>query len=247
MCTLEKQGNLFILTITGDDEHRLNPTLFDSIRAALNRARAESNGPSALITTAQGKFFSNGYDLEWAKLNKSRLLLMDSKLRCLISDLINFPMPTIAAVTGHASAAGFVLAMAHDYVLMRKDRGFLYMSELDIGLVIPPWFVTLLKSKAKSPVAWREVVLKVTKLTAEMGMEMGLVDSAHVGAEETVKAAVRLGEVLVKRKWDGQIYAKNRRMVFAEVVVALRNSEETGAGSDDETLADSVIKTLSKL
>ncbi|KAL3521066.1 hypothetical protein ACH5RR_019215 [Cinchona calisaya] len=244
MCTLEKRGNLFILTITGhDDEHRLNPTLIDSIRDALTRVRAESNGPSALITTAQGKFFSNGYDLAWAQSDESRLLLMDSKLRCLISDLINLPMPTIAAVTGHASAAGFILAMAHDYILMRKDRGFLYMSELDIGLVIPPWFVTLLKSKARSPVAWREVVLKAAKLTAEMGVDMGIVGSAHVGVEETVKAAVDLGEELVKRKWEGHVYRENRKMVFAEVLVALRSDESPGGG-DDETHADSVANTL---
>lgn len=246
MCTLEKRGNLFILTITGGDEHRLNPTLIDCIRDALHRARAECGEPSALITTAQGKFFSNGYDLAWAQSDKSRLQLMDSKLRCLVSDLINFPMPTIAAVTGHASAAAFAFAMAHDYILMRKDRGFLYMSELDIGLVIPPWFVTLLKSKAKSPVAWREVVLKAAKLTAEMGVEMGIVSSAHVSAEETVKAAVKLGEALVKRKWDGEVYSENRRMVFAEVLAALR-SHETGAGGDDEKHAESVAKTLSKL
>ncbi|KAL3502320.1 hypothetical protein ACH5RR_036769 [Cinchona calisaya] len=87
----------------------------------------------------------------------------------------------------------------HDYILMQKDRGFLYMSELDIGLLIPPWFVTLLKSKAHSPVAWGDVVLKAAELTAEMGVDMGIVGSAHVGAEETVKAAVDLGEELVKR------------------------------------------------
>ncbi|KAI5677762.1 hypothetical protein M9H77_08712 [Catharanthus roseus] len=29
------------------------------------------------------------------------------------------------------------LHMAHDYILMWKDRGFLYMNELDIGLQIP--------------------------------------------------------------------------------------------------------------
>lgn len=246
MCSLEKRGDLFFLTITGDDEHRLNPTLIDSIRDALNRARAQSKSPSALITTAQGKFFSNGYDLAWAQSNKSRLLLMDSKLRGLVSDLISFPMPTIAAVTGHASAGGFILAMAHDYIFMRKDRGFLYMSELDIGLVIPRWFVTLLKSKSKSPAAWREVVLKAAKLTAEMGVDMGIVDSAHANAEETVKEAVRLGGQLVKREWDGQVYMENRRMVFAQVLIAIR-SDESGDGGDDERHAESVSKTLSKL
>ncbi|XP_019176149.1 PREDICTED: enoyl-CoA delta isomerase 1, peroxisomal-like [Ipomoea nil] len=227
-CSLEKRGNVFLLTLTGDDEHRLNPTLIDSIRAAVRRARAEAAaGPSVLITTSHGKFFSNGYDLAWASSDTARLESMDSKLRSLVSDLLNLPMPTIAAVNGHASAAGFVIALSHDYVLMRKDRGFLYMSELDKGMEIPAWFVALLKSKAASPRAWREVVLKAAKLTANMGMEVGVVDSAHGSPEETVKAAVELGEKLVARGWDGHVYAHCRRTVYSNVSVSLGSDLET--------------------
>lgn len=223
MCTLEKLGNLFILTLTGDDEHRLNLSLIDSIKSALDRVTAEATGSSALITTAQGKFFSNGYDLDLASSDLSSLELMDSKLKSLISELFNLPMPTIAAVTGHASAAGFILAMSHDYILMRKDRGFLYMSEIDIGLKIPNWFVTLVKNKVKSPVAWREVDMRGTKLTADMAIEQGIVVSAHQGAAETMKEAIKLGEVLMARKWDGKVYAHNRKLVFSDVLVVLNN------------------------
>nr|GMD50838.1 enoyl-CoA delta isomerase 1, peroxisomal-like [Ipomoea batatas] len=226
MCTLEKRGNVFILTLTGDDEHRLNPTLIDSIRAAIRRAREEAVGPSVLITTSHGKFFSNGYDLAWASSDTSRLESMDSNLKSLVSDLLTLPMPTIAAVTGHASAAGFVVALSHDYLLMRNDRGFLYMSELDKGMEIPAWFVALLKTKAASPRAWREVVLKAAKLTASMGMEVGVVDSAHDSPEETVKAAVELGEKLVARGWDGRVYAHCRRTVYSNVLVSLGSDLE---------------------
>ncbi|KAJ6317628.1 hypothetical protein OIU76_013218 [Salix suchowensis] len=86
MCTLEKRGNVYILTLTGNDEHRLNPTLLDSIRSALRRLRSEPTSPSSvLITTAHGKFFSNGYDLSWARsttsqsITSSRYMMMSSK------------------------------------------------------------------------------------------------------------------------------------------------------------------------
>ncbi|PKI74696.1 hypothetical protein CRG98_005023 [Punica granatum] len=128
MCTLEKRGNVFVLAITGTGEHRLSPTLVCSLRSSLRRVREEPNC-SALVTTAEGKFFSNGYDLSWAQKHRDRLELMSSEFRALVRDLISLPMPTIAAVTGHASASGLILALSHDYVLMRKDRGFLYMGE----------------------------------------------------------------------------------------------------------------------
>ncbi|KAL3521067.1 hypothetical protein ACH5RR_019216 [Cinchona calisaya] len=228
MCSLEKIGNLFLLTLTGNDEHRLNPTFIDSIRAALHRVKTESTGPSALITTAQGKYFSNGYDLNWAGTNVGRQQLMSAKLRALVSDLLTLPMPTIAAITGHASAGGFVFALCHDYILMRKDRGFLYLSELDIGFKLPLWFLALLKSKIGSPMARREMAMKAAKLTAEMGVERGIIDSAHDSAEETVKAAVKLGEELVGRKWDGHVYGENRKAVFDEVLSALGFDETVG-------------------
>ncbi|KAL3844818.1 hypothetical protein ACJIZ3_002221 [Penstemon smallii] len=231
MCTVEKRGDLFILTITGDDQHRLNPTRIDSIRDALARVKSESEStsrPSALITTARGKFFSNGYDLDWALSDPIRAKLMSRKLRLLISDLISLPMPTIAAVTGHAAASGFILALSHDYLLMRRDRGFLYMSELDIRLKISSWFVQIMKCKIASPKVWRDVVLKAPKITAEMGVDWGIVDSAHGSVEETVEAAVKLGVELVKRKWDGIIYAENRMTVLANVVAGLGSDETVG-------------------
>uniref|UniRef100_A0A5B7AJY3 Delta(3)-Delta(2)-enoyl-CoA isomerase n=1 Tax=Davidia involucrata TaxID=16924 RepID=A0A5B7AJY3_DAVIN len=234
MCTLEKRGSLFILTLMGNDEHRLNPTLIDAIKAALHQIRSDfstTTTPSALITTAHGKFFSNGYDLAWAKTSDpaspttDRLLLMSSKFRSLINDFISLPMPTIAAVSGHASAAGFILALCHDYVLMRKDRGFLYMSELDIGFKIPAWFMALVRCKIGSPMSRRDVVLRAAKLTAVAAAEKGIIDSAHDSAEETVKAAVRLGEELVGRKWDGHVYAQHRRVLFADVLGAIEFDE----------------------
>jgi hypothetical protein len=48
-------------------------------------------------------------------------------------------MPTVAAVTGHAAAAGCALALAHDSVVMRASRGFLYMSEVDAGIKTRRW------------------------------------------------------------------------------------------------------------
>ncbi|KAF7131713.1 hypothetical protein RHSIM_Rhsim09G0164500 [Rhododendron simsii] len=240
MCTLEKRGSVFILTLTGLNEHRLNPDLLDSIQSALHRVRSESSSSTALITTAHGKFFSNGYDLAWAKTadTNHRLKLMDSKLRSLIADLISLPVPTIAAVTGHASAAGFILALSHDYVLMRKDRGFLYMSELDIGLPIATWFVAVIRSKIESPAARREVLLRAAKLTAEKAAELGVVEAVEGGAEETVTAAARLGEELAGLRWDGHAYGQIRMAVFAYLLSAVRCDEE------NESLA---VKVASRL
>lgn len=227
MCSLEKRGNIFILTLTGDGEHRLNPTLLTSIQSSLRRVRHEATASSALITTAHGKFFSNGYDVAWAQSNdEDRMVLMDNLLRSVVSDLLSLPMPTLAAVTGHASAAGYILALAHDYVLMRSDRGFLYMSELDIRRVIPAWFVAVVDAKVGSPAARRRIVMQAAKLTATEALRLGVIDSAHDSAGETVEAALSLAVDLVKRGWDGHVYAQNRKRFLGHVIRAVQDTSE---------------------
>ncbi|XP_047328376.1 enoyl-CoA delta isomerase 1, peroxisomal-like [Impatiens glandulifera] len=245
MCTLEKRGGVFILTLTGDGEHRLNPSLIDSIRAALARVRSESSGSSsALITKATGKFFSNGLDLDWARRNTDhtttfadRLRQISIKFRSLVRDLISLPLPTIAAVTGHAVAGGLVLVLCHDYVLMRKDRGLLYMSELDIGFKVPAWLGVLMKCKLGSGIGPRAVVMKAVKLTAVAAANMGIVDSVHGNAEETVDAGVELGKELVRRRWDGVVYGEIRCVLFADLLSAI----------EIELSAEDAITVVSKL
>ncbi|KAK9093421.1 hypothetical protein Syun_028332 [Stephania yunnanensis] len=183
MCTLENRGDLFLLTLTGDNEHRINPSMIDKIRTALHQVRTEAKAGSVLITTAEGKFFSNGFDLAWAQAAGSgfrdRLHHMVESFRPVVADLISLPLPTIAAVTGHAAAAGLMLAISHDYVLMRKDRGVLYMSELDIGMTFPDYFMVVMRSKFASPIALRNVVLQAAKLKPMEALKMGIIDSVH--------------------------------------------------------------------
>ncbi|XP_059630407.1 enoyl-CoA delta isomerase 2, peroxisomal-like [Cornus florida] len=233
MCTLEKRENVFFLTLTGDDEHLLNLTLIASLRSVLSDVKSQSSRGSVLITTAQGKFFSNGFDLKWAQAagsestSRDRLIQMLELFRLVVADLLALQMPTIAAVTGHASAAGLMLAMSHDYVLMRSDRGVLYMSELDIGLPIPDYFMALVRSKVASVAARRDLLLRAMKVKAEEAVAMGIVHSAHGSLEGTVEAAVRLGEELGKRRWDGEVYAEIRKGMYPELRGTLGLEEKT--------------------
>jgi enoyl-CoA hydratase/carnithine racemase len=72
---------------------------------------------------------------------------MSEGFRGLLGDLLALPMPTVAAVTGHAAAASCALALAHDYVIMRASRGFLYMSEVDADIKIVDYFGEVFRQK----------------------------------------------------------------------------------------------------
>ncbi|ONK59883.1 uncharacterized protein A4U43_C08F11940 [Asparagus officinalis] len=88
------------------------------------------------------------------------------------------------------------LALSLDYVVMRSDRGFLYLSETDIGLEIPDYFVAIVGSRIPKGKGMRDALLASKKISAKEGVEMGVVDLAVEGERETVEAAVKLAAEL---------------------------------------------------
>lgn len=65
--------------------------------------------------------------------------------------LLEFPIPVIAAINGHAFAAGFTLAMASDYRIMKGSKAWLCMNEVLFGAPLPHSFVGLFNTKVAEP------------------------------------------------------------------------------------------------
>ncbi len=62
------------------------------------------------------------------------------------------PLPTAAAINGHAFGFGALLALACDRRIMRSDRGFFCLPELDLKVAIPRPMMELLKLKLRHDV-----------------------------------------------------------------------------------------------
>lgn len=131
--------------------------------------------------------------------------------------MMDLPMPTVAAVNGHAAAAGLTLALSHDYVIMRRDKGVLYMSEVDIGLTLPDYFAALFRAKVGSATARRDVLLRAKKIKGEEALRMGLVEAAYDSEEQVAEASMRLAKQLAGRKWAGEVYAEIRKSLYPDL------------------------------
>jgi enoyl-CoA hydratase/carnithine racemase len=129
----------------GDDENRFSPTFLDDIDDALDQA--VSDGAQGLVTTAGGKFYSNGLDLEWLSAHSDQGQWYISRVHRLLARILTLPMPTAAAVVGHAFGAGAMLAIAHDFRAMRTDRGYFCFPEVDIRIPFTPGMAALIQSK----------------------------------------------------------------------------------------------------
>ncbi|XP_075663143.1 enoyl-CoA delta isomerase 2, peroxisomal-like [Castanea sativa] len=173
-------------------QYRFNLTLIFT----LSQVKSQAVHGSALITTAHGKFFSNGFDLAWAQSAYSssgaidRLHHLVASFKPVVSTLLSLPMPTIAALPGHAAATKFLLALIHNYILMRRDRGVLYVSKVDIGFIFPDYFTALMRSKIGSASAGRDILLAGRKVKGEEAVRMGIVDSAVYDSEEKRRCTI---------------------------------------------------------
>ena len=150
MIELERQGDVFVLTMT-DGENRWNTTLCRELDAALDEVIA-SEGPAALVTaSADTKFFSNGLDLGWITSRGEHpggdRKAFNNEAMAVLAKMLTLPVPTVCAVNGHAFGAGLMLALGHDVRVMREDRGYLCANEIQLGFAIPAPELALFRSK----------------------------------------------------------------------------------------------------
>ncbi|PBC35370.1 enoyl-CoA hydratase [Rhodococcus sp. ACS1] len=208
------QDKLAVLNL-GDGENRFSQAWLDTVEELLDdveRTRAQ-----ALVTTATGKFYSYGLDLDWMTGNADQVEGYFKRAQELFSRILTFPMPTIAAINGHAFGAGAMLAIAHDYRVMRADRGYFCFPEVDVHVPFTPGMAALIQAKSTPAAA-------ITAMTT--GHRYGGAEAHTVGyvydtadEEHLVETAIDLVRPL-SGKDPGTLGAIKSTM-FASVVAAL--------------------------
>lgn len=216
----------FQLTLAGDGEHRLSPDSIAEFHHALDQVENDASA-AALVTTNEGKFFSNGLDLEFLKHNPDKHTLLIVLFHKLLKRILCFPIPTIAAICGHATAGGCMIALAHDYRFMRSDRGFIFLNEVEIKLPLTPGMNALIKSKL--PVhTYHEAVLSGYRYPGKGAVVAGVVNGAFPDIISTQEAALRKASDLASKNFDRSVYKALKEEMFKSEVQELLNGHLQG-------------------
>ncbi len=147
---------------------------FDGLNAALDRAEAEK--PGAIVITGRPGYFSAGLNL------KVLPTLAPDDLRTTLQAfghtmlrVFTFPIPTVAAVTGHAIAGGAMLMYACDRRYVADGPFKLHLNEVAIGLNLPTWAIVI--SEKAIPPRWHtEALLHAHAYTPDEAHEKGMLD-----------------------------------------------------------------------
>jgi enoyl-CoA hydratase/carnithine racemase len=168
----------------GDDENRFSPGFLDEIDARLDEI--VGTGAHGLVTTGRGKFYTNGLDLDWLMEHGEQTRWYVGRVQGLLARMLTLPIPTAAAVVGHAFGAGAMLALAHDFRVMRADRGYFCFPEVDIHIPFTPGMAALIQAKL-SPHAAVASMTTGRRFGGPDAADHGLVDAT--AAEGAVTAA----------------------------------------------------------
>jgi Delta3-Delta2-enoyl-CoA isomerase len=203
MTALHRRDSVFVLTL-GDDENRFHPDRLTAINAALDEVEAAPS-PKAVVTTGVGKFYSNGLDLDFMAANPDAAEANLREVHALFARVLAFPAPMVASLQGHTFAAGAMLALAHDLAVMRSDRGYFCLPEVDLGIPFTPGMNALIR--ARLPIATAHEAMTTGRryggdeahdagIVAGVGTEDEILDIAVARAQErATKAGPTMGAI----------------------------------------------------
>ena len=213
---IDRHDDVLVLTMTSG-ENRFNLDHLAEIEGALDEVEA-SDDRAAAVLTGEGKFFSNGLDLEWmggagpGEAQES----VERSMR-LMSRILTFPTGIVAAINGHCFAAGAMLALACDARVMRADRGYFCLPEVDIDMRFLEGMHRLITLRL-TPETAHEAMLTGRRYGGEEALAVGIVE-ATASEVDVVGAAVARARAFAGK--NPEVVAGMKADAYGEVVEAL--------------------------
>lgn len=218
MITLSKEGTIYTVTMNNGD----NMICLDWQQRMLEILDQLEENPvagTAMVLIGEAKFFSNGLNLEVLnKLDGAGWTLFAAQMNEIHRRMLMLPFPTVAAVNGHAFAGGAFVALSCDYRIMREDRGWICISEVDAGVPLPQGMMEFLRLRLPANTV-RDAVLTGKRYNADEAMIAGFSDG-KAPAEQLLSRATELARDLACK--EPSIFKAIKQAYYAPIVEGLK-------------------------
>lgn len=181
---------------------------------------------AAMVLTGAGKAFSAGLDLKlvptYDRAQQNELLRV---LNQALYQLYSMPIPTVAAVNGHAIAGGLVLALACDMRIAVDSGALLGLTEVRAGVPFPVAAMAVVKAELP-PATARVLVLGGRNCDPARALALGIVDELQPADRLQMRSIALARELAVApRQSYGRIKRQLRETPLAEIERALGDSD----------------------
>jgi enoyl-CoA hydratase len=216
----ELNDNVATLTFDDGKANVVGPEFLDNINAGLDRAQQEQAG--AIILRGREGMFSGGFDLaEFQKGPEAGTAMVKRGFELLIR-LYSFPLPLVAACTGHGIAMGAFIIMACDTRIGVHGAYKMSLPETRIGMELPPILVELTASRISRRHMTR-VALQSEVYTPAQAVDAGFIDEV-VEADALQERAMAVAQQLAELPQSQ--YAANKLSLRSRTLQAMKDSLE---------------------
>lgn len=216
----EVNNNIATLTFDDGKANVVGQAFLDDINAGLDRA--EKEGVAAVILRGREGIFSAGFDLGEFKKGPEQGKAMVQRGFELLIRLYSFPLPLVAACTGHGIAMGAFIIMACDLRVGIRGEFKMSLPETAIGMELPPILLELTASRISRRHMTRVALLSEV-YNPEQAVHAGFVDEV-VDQGELEGRCMAAAEKLAQLP-QGQ-FAANKLAVRAGTLQAMQASLE---------------------
>lgn len=211
--------------LTGDvavvrvDDGKVN-VLSHEVIAALQESldRAESEAKAVVMTGRPGKFTA-GFDLKVMQSGPEAASNLFRAGMDLFVRLYEFPIPVVAACTGHAFAAGAIWLMSCDVRIGADLPVKIGLNETAIGMVLPTSVVTLARDRL-SPRHVHSSVLLARLYSPGEAADVGFLD--WVVPEGELQDAAMAEAAALAEGLSLKAFAGTRRVIRGPVAESVR-------------------------
>ena len=221
----EKDENVAIVKMnTETNSHNLE--FANALGKALDEVIADETVTAIVLTSTNEKNFSLGVDIQWVmeKLGeadneaiKEFMYGMNENFK----KLLLLPVPTIAAINGHAFGNGAILSCACDFRFMREDRGYFCFPEVDLGIPFLPGMVALCKLSMPY-YKYKELKLTGKKAGAKELEADNVILKACENTDKLMEEAVAYAKTFTKKRG---IFGEHKRRLNQHVSEIMKSDD----------------------
>lgn len=207
----EQDGKVAVISMN-NGKNQQNLIFAETMDAMLDRVIEDDGIKALVIASTDVKNWSQGLDLDWigsqrenggADDVKKFFLMLDQ----IYSKLMLLPVPSIAAINGHAFGAGAFLSTSCDYRFMNADRGFFCFPEIDLKMDFLPGVFSMLVHKLPD-FKFSDLIYTGKHATAAELEKYFVVEKACSSVEDTLAQALDFARGFDKDRKLFEIYKK---------------------------------------
>lgn len=221
LITFEKNdGVAFVTMCNGGNSHNLE--FSKELNHILDLVSGDPSVNAMILTSSDEKSFSVGIDVDWIGKKFQEQGFDEIKefmynMNSVFKKLILLPVPSIAAINGHAFGNGAIISCACDFRFMRSDRGFFCFPEVNLGIPFLPGMLAFVK-KAIPRYKFNEMYLSGRRVGALELFEHHVIEKASENTDELMNDAVNFAKTFTKKKG---IFGKMKERLYKDVIAVI--------------------------